>query len=88
MCSSLQRFSHKPNERFKNSPFPKKILRLANALNLQLIRKSKHYSTIVCYFTIVLPISNEKSNETGEQKLGNKTFFLPHLFYILNEKNY
>lgn len=47
MCSSLQRFSHKPNERFKNSPFPKKILRVANALNLQLIRKSKHYSTIV-----------------------------------------
>lgn len=47
MCSSLQRFSHKPNERFKNSPFPKKILKVANALNLQLIRKSKHYSTIV-----------------------------------------
>lgn len=46
MCSSLQRFSHKPNERFKNSPFPKKILKVANALNLQLIRKSKHYSTI------------------------------------------
>lgn len=81
MCSSLQRFSHKPNEHFKNSPFPKKILKVANALNLQLIRKSKHYSTIVCY---ILPISNE----TGEQKLGNKTFFLLHLFYILNEKNY
>lgn len=68
MCSSLQRFSHKPNERFKNSPFPKKILKVANALNLQLIRKSKRYSTIVCYFTIFCPTLTK--NPT---KLGNKS---------------